>query len=208
MAWLEASSCLTLPPWLQKKLAFVCGLRASPRLLVGVCAAQFVLLLLALLQSLSRTLCGISVPAEQEIVVECDTCRSVSLSARGLLLHVGGALVISCGLLAVRWRDQKMLYIYGTCMLFFSVVIGLSAMLSALETPMLEVAVDNMDGYDQRCHEQGERMLQGARNHAHLNAFACLIDTAGAILAIRSKELFSYEEIASQHAEVQRAAGL
>ena len=53
-----------------------------------------------------------------------------------------------------------------------------------------------------------EEMLASARDHTTLASLGCLVDTAGAGLAIRSKELFSYEEIASQHAEVQRAQPL
>ena len=53
---------------------------------------------------------------------------------------------------------------------------------------------------------QWKAMVRSARNHANLNAIACLVDTTGAILAIRSKELFGYEEIASAHAEVARAS--
>ena len=199
MAWLDSAAWCTLPPWLQKQFK----LRASPKLLVGICAVQMVLLLLALLQALSRTECAVSAWRNDDIVIECSTCQRVSLGLRGFLLHVFGAGVIACGGLAVAWRSQRLLYIYGTAMLLFSMMIGLTAMLAALEIPVLEEAVDEADA---ACADEARAMVQNARNHANLNAIACLVDTTGAILAIRSKELFGYEEIASAHAEVARAS--
>ena len=46
------------------------------------------------------------------------------------------------------------------------------------------------------------------RSARSLASLSCVVDTAGAVLAIRSKELFSYEEIASQHAEATAAQPL
>lgn len=212
MAWLEGG---VLPQWAQDALArfnslqrSCCGLRASPRLLVSVCLVQFAVLIIGLLQQVKRVECAVAVPVTGSVVIECDTCREVHMSLRSVLLHSLGGSVIGCGLLAVHWRHQYMLYIYGSCMLFFSLLIGLTAMLTALEEPMLELAADSVSSVDQECVEQATRMLNNARDHATLAALGCLVDTAGAILAIRSKELFNYEEIASKHAEIARASSL
>ena len=93
-------------------------------------------------------------------------------------------------------------------MLFFSLIIGMTAMLTALEAPVLEVAVSGVSELDEGCLELAEEMLSSARDHTSLASLGCVVDTAGAVLAIRSKELFSYEEIASQHAEVNAAQTL
>lgn len=69
----------------------------------------------------------------------------------------------------------------------------------------LQVAVSGISALDEECIEIGEKMLESARQHASLASLGCLVDALGAVLAIRSKELFSYEEIASNHAEVTRA---
>ena len=93
-------------------------------------------------------------------------------------------------------------------MLLFSLIIGMVAMLTALEAPMLEVAVGGISDLDDGCVERATAMLQSARDHATLDSVACLVDTVGAILAIRSRELFNYEEIASAHAEISAASAL
>jgi hypothetical protein len=143
-----------------------------------------------------------------EVMIECDSCIRASISTRGVLINLGGALVISSGLAAVYLRHQRLLYVYGTCMLFFSLIIGLTAVLSTLESPVLEVAVGGVSPLEEDCMVLARRMLEGARDLAMLNSLGCLVDSVGAILAIRSKELFTYEEIASQHAEVARASSL
>ena len=207
MPWIE-SSISYLPPECVTLLARLASLRASPKLLVGVCCTQLVVLLVGVLQQLNRVECAIAVPSGGPVVVECESCRRKSITSRGFILHLGGAGVIACGLLAVKWRDSRLLYIYGSAMLFFSLVIGLTAMLTALEAPVLEVAVSGVSVLDEGCMQLAEEMLASARDHTTLASLGCLVDTAGAVLAIRSKELFSYEEIASQHAEVQRAQPL
>jgi hypothetical protein len=139
------------------------------------------------------------------VVVECDTCIHRTLTLRGFTVNLAGAVIICSGIAAVLFRNQRLLAIYSTCMLFFSGVIGLVAVITSLEGPMLEVAVSSISSLDEECIEIGEKMLENAHDHASLAALGCLIDALGAVLAIRSKELFSYEEIASNHAEVTRA---
>jgi hypothetical protein len=72
-------------------------------------------------------------------------------------------------------------------MLFFSLVIGLVSMLVSLETPVLEEAVLQVDLSDPSCYAAGLQMLEDTRDHAVLSSVSCLVDTLGALLAIRSK---------------------
>eukprot|EP00326_Haptolina_ericina_P010834 CAMPEP_0181215384 /NCGR_PEP_ID=MMETSP1096-20121128/25984_1 /TAXON_ID=156174 ORGANISM="Chrysochromulina ericina, Strain CCMP281" /NCGR_SAMPLE_ID=MMETSP1096 /ASSEMBLY_ACC=CAM_ASM_000453 /LENGTH=91 /DNA_ID=CAMNT_0023307235 /DNA_START=128 /DNA_END=403 /DNA_ORIENTATION=- len=91
-------------------------------------------------------------------------------------------------------------------MIFFSFVIGLTAVLTALETPVLEVAVEGVR--DEDCLDMASDMMFGARDHAALAGLGCLVDTLGAVLAIRSKELFTYEEISASHAAIASVQSL
>ena len=186
MPWLESATTI-LPPWCVTFIGRVGSLRSSPKLLVGTCCAQLLVLLVGLLQHLHRVECAIAVPNGGPVLVECDTCHRTSVTLRGVLLHLGGAGVIACGLVAVRWRDARLLYVYGTAMLFFSLIIGLTALLTALETPVLEVAVSGVSEFDEGCVELAEEMLASARDHTSLASLGCVVDTAGAVLAIRSK---------------------
>lgn len=199
----ECTGC-TKVAW--EYLRTVCGLRAAPRHLLAICALQLLVLGWGLLQHLHPTQCLVSIPPSGELLIDCATCRVVSLGMQAFLIHLGGFAVIACGVLAVHWRDQKLLYIYGTCMLFFALVIGMTAMLTAAEAPTLEVAMEGVQ--DPACLQMAEAMILGARDQAFAASIGCLIDTAGAIFAIRSKELFNYEEIATAHAEIANAQPL
>jgi hypothetical protein len=143
MPWLEEESYCGkfVPSWVIAPFRKVISLRASPKLLVIVCAIQFVVLFVGVLQQLNRVECTIALPSNGPVSVECDTCRNRTITTRSIIMNLGGAIIIASGLLAVRLRDQRLLFVYGTVMLFFSLVIGLTAMLTALETPVLEVAV-------------------------------------------------------------------
>ena len=209
MPWLDLPPWLELPPSCSALLYRLGSLRSSPKLLVGTCGLQLVALLWGLAQHLHRVECAIVVPNSGAVMLECETCHRTSATLRSVVLHLGGGCVIACGLVAVRWRDQRLLYVYGTAMLFFSLIIGLTALLTALETPVLEVAVSSISELeDDQCLRLAEEMLASARDHTSLASLSCVVDTAGAVLAIRSKELFSYEEIASQHAEATAAQPL
>ena len=141
MPWLETvGECEWLPPWVLIAVRRVIGLRASPRLLVGVCTAQLVVLVIGMVQQLNRTECQIAVPAGGPVVVECDTCIHRTLTLRGFAVNVAGAGIICSGIAAVAFRNQRLLAVYSTCMLFFAGVIGLVAVITALEGPMLEVS--------------------------------------------------------------------
>ena len=209
MPWLETvGECSWIPPWVFEGIYRLTGLRASPRLLVLICSIQLTVLLLGMFQQIDRYDCHVIVPAGGTVVVECDTCTHRTLTLKAALLHLSGASIILCGLGAVFWRNQQLLAIYGMSMLFFSFMVGLVAILTALEGPVLEVAVSSISELDAECIEWGERMLASARDHAFLASLGCLVDTLGAVLAIRSKELFAYEDIAAQHAEVSNAQSL
>lgn len=198
MPWIQ-SYVTYVPEWCITAVARVSSLRASPRLLIGVCCLQFAVLGMGLLQQLSRVECGITVPTGGPVVIECDSCRHRSLTLRSGVLHLGGAGVIACGIFAVKFRSARLLYVYGTAMLLFSLVVGLTAMLTALEAPVLEVAVSGVSDFDTSCMELAEEMLASARDHTTLAGLGCIVDTVGAVLAIRSKELFNCARRGRQH---------
>ena len=205
MAWLD-EPCTGWPRDVLLWVRSVIGLRASPRLLTVICCVQLVVLLVGTFMQFDRTQCAVAVPYSGTVIIECNTCRQVSISTRRVILDTIGVGVIACGLLAARWRDKKLLYIYGTTMLFFSLMVGMTAMLTAMEAPVLEVAVDGVR--DERCMQLARAMVHGARDTAFVASVGSFIDAMGAISAIRSHELFSYEDIASSHAEIANAQTL
>ena len=185
----------------------ILGLRASPRLLVIICCVQAVVLLAGTLMQIGRADCAATLPDSGPMVIDCDSCRRLGLTFRGGAMFLFGLGVISTGLIAVWKRDQRLIFVYGSTMVFFAFVVGLTAVLTALESPVLEVAVEGV-AEDAECLEMAYSMMFGVRGHAALAVIGCMVDTAGAVLAIRSKELFTYEEISAQHAAASRIPGL
>lgn len=212
MPWLDLANPIScLPDELQAQLRRVVALRMSPKFLVGVCYAQLLLIVLGLLQQLNTTFCVIDVPpaGTEGISVDCPTCHARRLTITALFIQLCGLGVIGCGFLAVQWRDQRLLYVYGSLMLFFAMVVGLTAVLVNLQLPIVEAAVAAVDpAADMTCFTLAHEMMESVSHQATLSTVGCLVDFAGAIFAIRSRELFSYEEIASQHAEVSNAQAL
>lgn len=159
---------------------------------------QAFVLLLSAMQQVGRAECAVSLPSNGPVQVLCDTCARLGLTMRSFIMYGGSATVIGIGVLAVLRRDKSLLLVYGSCMLFFAFVVGLTAALTALEAPVLEVAIEGVS--EDECLEMANAMMQGARDHAALAGLACVVNAAGALLAIRSKELFAYEEILGHHA--------
>ena len=184
-----------------KALRPLLGLRASPRLLLGVCGLQAFILVIGAFMQLGRSECTITLPSSGPIMVDCDSCRVRGLGWRQLMIFMVGGGVIACGVLAVIRRDQNLVFIYGSAMIVFAFAVGLTAILTSLETPVLEVAVDGVT--DPECMQMAYSMMFGAKDHATFAGLGCIVDSAGALLAIRSKELFQYEEISAQHAQVR-----
>ena len=176
------------------------GLRASPRLLVVICILQEVVLVVGTWMQVGRTECTVQLPAVGPMVIDCDTCHKLGMTWRNWSMLLIGSGVIATGLIAVLKHDQRLLFIYGTCMLLFAFMVGLTAVLTALETPVLEIAVEGVTE-DSACLETAAAMMFGARGHAAVASLGCMCDAAGAVLAIRSKELFAYEDISAQHSE-------
>ena len=179
------------------------ALRASPRLLVVICFVQAAVLVIGTWLQVGRSDCTIQLPPTGPMILDCDSCHTLGMTWRTLLTLTGGMAVIGIGITAVWRRDQHLLFVYGTCMLLFAFVVGLTAVLAALETPVLEVAVEGVTE-DAVCLDMAYAMMFGARGHAAIAAVGCVCDAAGAVLAIRSKELFAYEDISAQHTETAR----
>ena len=205
------------------------GLRASPRLLVIICAVQALVLLGGTWMQIGRVDCAVELPTSGRMVVNCDSCRRLGLTWRGTFMLILGLGVISVGLSAVWRHDQRLLFVYGSCMVFFgprvelnlppsrppvprtpapspmaaAFSVGLNSVLTALETPLLEVAVEGVAD-DLECLEMAYSMMFDARGHAAFAALGCLVDALGALLAIRAKELFTYEDISAQHSAASR----
>eukprot|EP01119_Soliformovum_irregulare_P022768 TRINITY_DN7846_c0_g1_i1.p1 TRINITY_DN7846_c0_g1~~TRINITY_DN7846_c0_g1_i1.p1 ORF type:complete len:142 (-),score=16.37 TRINITY_DN7846_c0_g1_i1:110-535(-) len=125
------------------------------------------------------------------------------VSWQQLVLLFVGLIVISLGVVAALWRSRKMCKIYGIIMMIYAFVIGLTSLLTGLDTIVLSSALEHIQ--DSVCKTFVSSMIGTSRMNAILYALNCILDCLGAIYAIKSKELFDFQEIANHHNEFQKS---
>eukprot|EP00301_Raphidiophrys_heterophryoidea_P027814 c9835_g1_i1.p1 GENE.c9835_g1_i1~~c9835_g1_i1.p1 ORF type:complete len:204 (+),score=44.98 c9835_g1_i1:40-612(+) len=179
-------------------------LEGAPRNLFIICLCQLGMLMIGVLIGIHRPECMIRVVENTgEMIVDCEHCKaSAGLDWRDFVLLFAGIAVIGVGIYAALHRDRDHCQTYGMVMLLYSFVIGLSAILTSLEIPIIDAAVSEIK--DSNCYEEASQMMFSAREHAVTYALNCVLDFAGAVFAIRSKELFDYERITSSHEEYEK----
>merc|ERR1740130_518430 len=177
----------------------------APKKLLVICVIQIAFLLLGVFIGHGAAECDVSLPSGSSIVVECGRCRLLGrLRWRDIMLLVGGLAAIFVGMYAAAFRNQHMCKIYGGVMMVYAFIIGLTAILTGLETPVLEAAASAVPLSEKDCITIAFMMVDNARDHAIVYGLNCVLDCAGAAYAIWSKQLFDYEEVASAHAKAQR----
>merc|ERR1711871_612813 len=172
------------------------NLTSAPSYLFFICLIQLVMLLIGVLIGLHTAECTVLMPSGA-VVVDCTQCRKTGLTFGHIILLLVGMSVIGVGMYAAMFRDKQFCKIYGMIMMVYAFVIGLTAILTGLETPLYVEALQHVE--DPRCREMAQMMVNTNRNHAILYGINCILDCAGAIFAIQSHQVFEYEDIESNH---------
>ncbi len=87
--------------------------------------------------------------------------------------------------------------IYGVIMLIYAFIIGLSAILSFVRLPTLSQAMAKIDAPS--CISIAHMMFTSATLRAVFYLLNCLLDVAGALYAIWSKQYFEYQTIEDEY---------
>jgi hypothetical protein len=104
--------------------------------------------------------------------------------------------------LSAMFRDKAFCKMYGMIMMVYAFVIGLTAILTGLETPLYVEALQHVE--DPRCRAMAQMMVDTNKSHAILYGINCVLDCAGAIFAIQSHQVFEYEDIESRHRSAEQ----
>ena len=207
MPLLERSSALLIDPL--RGARQLIGLRASPNLLALICVLQLLALVAEAVQEAQRPECALLLSrVGGQAILDCGSCVRFGMDLRDWLRVLVGVACIGSGVYAVHQRDQRMLFIYGSSMTFFASVVGLTALLTSFEVPVIEAALDSARTLQPECSEVAAEMLADTRDVVNLCTMGAVLYGLGAVLAFRSKELFTYQEVASSHAEVTGAQTL
>lgn len=169
-------------------------LAGAPGRLMAICVVQLAMVAVGTLSTVHVKMCDVSSGGDGGSHIDCDSCGSSVFDAREGLLLAGGALAVGCGIAAAWRRSKRLAKVYATCMLLYAFLIGLTAVLSGVEVPSLQGAVDRVKG-NPACKRTAQAMVNAIRDRAVLYGVNALLDAAGAYWAIRSKESFEYREI-------------
>jgi len=184
------------------------NLRGAPGKLLGICLIQILLLLLGVFVGTERRVCQVNPSTSgASITINCSTCvYNGDVSAKQIILLIAGFLVIMIGVLAAILRKKSFCRAYGLLMMIFAFVVGLTSLLTGLEAPLLEAAIERID--DPVCASAMREMVDNTRVHSILYAINCFLDCAGALFAIKSKETFEFQEIQDHHTKYTRSIDL
>lgn len=155
---------------------------------------------------IGRVSCPITVHSGDDVEVNCGGCvKHHFLTWQQVTLFVIGLGIILIGVAAALLRRKTLCKLYGLIMLVYSFVVGLTSLLTGLDTIVLDDAVNQLNGVDLDCAKDVRSMVTTSRINAILFGINCLLDIAGAIYAIKSKEFFEFQEIATHHAAFHKS---
>jgi len=191
-------------PWKAEGFRWREHLSGSPLKLLVICILQSLLLVFGILVGIGRADCPISISAGNTITVDCENCKEHPfVTWQQVVLLIAGLLVVLIGVGAALFRSKRFCKYYGLIMVAYSFVIGLTALLTGLDSIVLHDAIERME--DSHCKSEVQLMITTTRINAVLFALNAILDVAGAIYAIKSKELFEFQEIAEHHTSFHKS---
>ena len=186
--------------WVDSFTDLQSSLSSAPQRLLVVCGLQIFMLIVGVFVGHGAAECEIRLPAGSSIEVDCNRCRLLGgLKWRDIFLLMGGVGTICVGIYAAVFKSKHYCRVYGLVMMVFAFIIGLTAILTGLEVPVLEAAAAAIGPGMQDCEKIAYMMVDNARDHSILYGINCFLDCAGAMYAMHAKQLFDYEQIESSH---------
>eukprot|EP01112_Ceratiomyxa_fruticulosa_P023612 TRINITY_DN9107_c0_g2_i1.p1 TRINITY_DN9107_c0_g2~~TRINITY_DN9107_c0_g2_i1.p1 ORF type:complete len:184 (-),score=23.83 TRINITY_DN9107_c0_g2_i1:138-689(-) len=175
----------------------------SPLKLLMICILQIALMLFSILIGIGRAECQVKMHSGSDAEIDCSTCvRHSFVTWEQVVLLCVGLCIVAVGISASIFRSKRLCKIYGFIMMVYAFVVGLTSLLTGLDSVVLDQALTTVT--DDNCADEVRLMILTTRINAVLFGINCILDIAGAIYAIKSKELFEFQEIADHHIKFQR----
>lgn len=147
--------------------------------------------------------CELDVDHQNIVSVNCEACRALGgFRWRDLFFLLGGLGIIGIGAYAALMRNQEACRVYGMVMLFYGFIIGLTAILTGLQAPVISAAASDVVD-DESCRKIAFMMSDNIRYHSLLFGAICILDCLGAVYAILSKQYFDITETAYRHQRIR-----
>jgi len=195
----------SVTPWKNEGFTWKEHLGGPPLKLLVICCLQCGLSVISILAGIGKASCPIDVRSGDDVQVNCGQCyRHSFVTWQQATLFVVGLGIILIGAGAAILRKKTMCRVYGFFMLLYAFMLGLTSLLTGLDTIVLEDAAKEIDEADWECAGDVRSMISTAKVNSILFAVNCLLDIAGAVYAIKSRELFEFQEIATHHTEFHK----
>eukprot|EP00658_Telonema_sp_P-2_P017470 TRINITY_DN1678_c0_g1_i6.p1 TRINITY_DN1678_c0_g1~~TRINITY_DN1678_c0_g1_i6.p1 ORF type:complete len:202 (+),score=37.20 TRINITY_DN1678_c0_g1_i6:198-803(+) len=187
------------------------NLDKAPKILLGICGAQSLMLLVGVFTAWEQDRCYIYVPEGGSIRIDCDDCDTSSgLHWRDWFVLLLGMAAIGVGVYGAIQNDRSTIRAYAYCMMCFAFVIGLACVLTSLEIPILEDARDENQAQLARnddCRKTVDSMISSTRTHAILYVINTILDILGALFAMWTNVYVEYEQVKNNHEQAKSAYG-
>jgi len=200
----KTNNSINALPWNQSDWrGWTSHLSGSPFKLLFICILQTLVLVIGVFLGIGNQQCEIDVQSGSSVHINCDNCWTHTyVSWQQIALLCVGVVVILIGILAATLRSKRLCRFYGLIMMIYAFVIGLTALLTGLDVVVLKSALKSLL-IGTECHTYVASMIHTTEINSILFAINCILDCAGAIYAIKSKELFEFQAIADRHAKLQ-----
>jgi hypothetical protein len=180
------------------------GLHGAPRKLAIICCIQAFVLVVGVFVGHGGAECQLAVVRGGHVDIDCNVCRPLAgLRWRDTLILIVGLGVIGLGVYSALFHDMWACRTYGLVMLCYAFILGLTAVLTGLQAPVISAAANQVVDND-ACQQIAYMMADNIRYHAVLYGFSCVLNCAGAVYAILSKQLFDYENMQAEHRKASR----
>eukprot|EP00298_Acanthocystis_sp_HF-20_P013349 c20308_g3_i2.p1 GENE.c20308_g3_i2~~c20308_g3_i2.p1 ORF type:complete len:178 (-),score=53.78 c20308_g3_i2:34-567(-) len=169
-----------------------------------ICMVQATFAFIGLLVSSNFPDCDFKMADNGLIYIDCNHCSSQKVPAawHAITFFILAFIFVCIGIAAALKRSKKLCFLYGRLMLAFAVVIGMSSMIGQLGFGEIENAVRGVRS-DQQCFKSALKLLSTTQLLMLIYSIESLCDFAGAVFAIRSKELFEYEAISKLNSDYE-----
>jgi len=192
-------------PWKLQNFSWRSHLSGAPFKLLMICTLQLLIHLLGICLGIGHVSCPITVHDGNTVEVNCAGCvKHHYVTWQQITLFIFGFAIILVGIGAAIFRNKTMCKLYGLILLVYSFVLGLTSLLTGLDTVVLEDASKDIDDTNSFCLSSVASMITTSRIVAVLFGVNCVLDIVGAIYAIKSKELFEFQEIEDHHSRFHK----
>ena len=133
-------------PWNQENWhGWKAQLSGPPLKLLIICSMQIALQVTSLFIGLGKAECEVTIHGGGDVEINCGYCQEHTyVTWQQVVLLLVALVVTILGIIAALFRSKRMCRVYGLIMMVYAFVIGLTSLLTGLDTIVLNSAVKDV----------------------------------------------------------------